>query len=420
MLNWPAHRYLFAIATLRWLALVAQAITIAVVQWVLQLDLNYTVLWTVAGVSVLLTAATFVRLRIHRRLAVYDGELFMHLILDAGLLSILLFQSGGATNPFISFLLVPIALGASILSSRWTIILTAIAIAAYTMLMKWHRPLPGSAHIHGDGFQWHIWGMWITFVVSALLLAGFIGRAAAWARLHQQQLSQFREQKLRDEQLLSMATLAAGTAHELGTPLTTMSVLIDELKPADDHTEALQDWHLLRTQLQRCRDILQRLRSTAEPAEAQTVAQTVRQISEQFALVRPQNHCAITIDPVCESLQWRIDKTVQQAILNVVNNAADASTDIDLHVHYDAPLLIWQIRDRGRGINADVRAQFGLPLRSEKSFGVGIGLFLTNASIERAGGRVVLLDRDGGGTCVRIELPMHCELEKNDAKIIGS
>src|SRR5690625_3341721 len=176
----------------------------------------------------LLTAYTFWRLRGSEDVS--DGEFAAHLLCDIGILTVMLYYSGGITNPFVSYYLVPICIAAAVLGPGQTAAITLLSLGAHTLLLFHYQPvsfmMPPTP---GQQPHLHLVGMWFEFVVSASVIGFFVSRMAAALRVQQAELNGHREEALRQQQLISVATLAAGTAHELGTPLSTMTLLLDDM-----------------------------------------------------------------------------------------------------------------------------------------------------------------------------------------------
>tara|TARA_R110002124_G_scaffold3292_7_gene22469 strand:- start:1647 stop:2762 length:1116 start_codon:yes stop_codon:yes gene_type:complete len=342
------------------------------------------------------------------------------------LLTLLLYLQGGATNPFVSLYLVPIAISAATLPVHRTLSLAAFCLLAYTLLMFYYEPMqllsPGhdmtlmtsdnhSMHLsESTQVNWHVVGMWLNFVLSTLLITYFVVRMARTLRRRNAELAAIREQQLRDEQLLGIATLAAGTLHELGTPLATMTLIVDELESATrENPEIAEDVTLLAQQLARCKLSLQHLAHAAEQSSDQLQRVAIRDYLEKvmthWHLLKPGIPLQNSIQPVDGYI--RIDSTFEQAIINLLNNAAEASPDgIEVAAQTDekAGTLTLLIRDHGPGIDSDAD-NFGQPFVSTRGQGRGLGLFLSNATIERLGGRVMLQSHSGGGTLTTITVP---------------
>jgi two-component system sensor histidine kinase RegB len=351
----------------------------------------------------------------------------LHLIFFGvcGVLTLVLYFKGGATNPFVSLYLVPVAISAATLSVRFTIALAVFCSLAYSLLMFYYEPMQllspthemgmhgGQHDMHAAGdrsINWHIWGMWLNFVLSTLLITYFVLRIASTLRIQNAKLAAIREQQLRDEQLLGIANLAAGTLHELGTPLATMTLLAENLQAAARETPAIaEDAELLAQQLARCRLILQNLARAAEQPSDQLQRVAINDCLDRalahWNLLKPGIPLQDNAKPIHGYI--RVDSTFEQALINLLNNAAEASPGgikISLVEDKPAQTVNIQIRDHGAGISLDAE-KIGKPFASTRGEGRGLGLFLSNATIERLGGRVMLQAHPEGGTLTTITLP---------------
>ena len=348
---------------------------------------------------------------IRRRRRISAGELFVYLQLDILTLALLLFFSGGASNPFVSLLLLPLITAAILLPVRQVWATAVVTVAAYTVLMFYYRPLPGMLSGHGHGFQTHLWGMWLVFVISALLIAGFVARLAAALRERDQQVAELREQALRDEQILALGLFAAGAAHELGTPLSTIAVLAREMEYSHGgDTELCADLNTLRQQVDACRAILGELLKSAHLATDRESVQPLNALLEQtrsrWQLLRPQVALQVRCPGTAPLPGIAAPQAIGQSLINLLNNAADASPDgICLEGHWDAQRVVIEIRDQGQSWSPEAVSRSGEAFFSTKEEGTGIGLLLANATLERLGGQVSLHRDQRGGTCARIDLP---------------
>ncbi|MBQ0796759.1 ATP-binding protein [Zhongshania sp.] len=358
--------------------------------------------------------AVFSWWRSFRSWPVTDIELFVHLCVDTIGFSAVLYFSGGANNPFISYLLVPLCISAATLPWAYAWTLSILACAAYSLLLFFFIPLEALSplqHQHGASPNTHILGMWASFLVSALLISYFVFKMAHRLRQRENELARSREHRLQDEQMLAVATLAAGTAHEFGTPLSTMKVILEDLaeqKNAEDADDIL----LLEQQLDHCKDILNKLVSTARDLSEGEVFSIdagayLTEITERWQILRPACELRTSIGNGTAALQLRLDGTVSQAILNLLNNAADVSPgDIHLELRHTNSELIFSIKDRGPGLSPEQAAMFTKAFVSTKGKGRGLGLFLSHATANRYGGTLSWQQRDGGGSQVELILPL--------------
>ena len=364
----------------------------------------------------MLTLITAWRLR--KPWPVTDYEYFAQLLLDVIIVTVLLYFSGGASNPFVSYYLVPLTISAAILPWRYTWIIAGLSITAYSLMLFYFQPLgtinEHAHHIAGNSFNQHVLGMWFNFSLSAGLITYFVVKMASSLRQQEARLVNHREDELRDEQILALATLAAGTAHELGTPLSTMTVLIDEMEQDHQQHEPLQDdLQLLRQQVNSCREILRGLVNTAQThstAQRKRIAADnyLKQILEHWQVLRPSARFELNIGSHSVMAFIEVDATLEQAIGNLLNNAADASTQpLQITLDWDECDITLSIRDHGPGVPHDIGHQIGKPFVTAKGkgLGLGLGLFLSHATVARYGGEIRLLNHPEGGTLAELQLP---------------
>jgi len=429
----PQLRNLQRLIALRIIEIASQVAVIVFASYVIGMALPTTQLFGLSAGLALANVVTWWRAT--RSWPVTEVELAAHLLFDIGVLTALLYFAGGSTNPFVTLYLLPLSIAAALLPAALTWGIAGVTLVCYTLLLFTYQPLPegagsfallatllpGGLHgahdahgMHAD-FGLHVLGMWFNFALSALLIAWFVARMAQTIRERDRRLAAAREQALRNEQLVALGTLAAGAAHELSTPLTTIRVLATELERDHGSNQDLaQDLQLLRAQADQCKRILTRLTADASAARAEQVdeidcRQYLQQLRQQWQLLRPQVTPKIDFHGGEPAPKIVVERTLDQALINLINNAADVSPEqVEISARWDATQLLIEIRDRGPGISEAVAARAGEAFFTTKGpdHGLGIGLFLANASIERVGGTVSLFNRDGGGACVRVILPL--------------
>lgn len=368
-----------------------------------------TTLMIMGGINLL----TYFRLR--KSLAVTQVEFFIQLLIDLICLSLVFYLSGGANNPFISYFLVPICVSAATLSGNQTLVITSFSIISYSLLLYFHIPLPilSPEHHHGDQhINFHVLGMWLNFFISASLITYFVVKMAKDLRLQEEQLNRWREDELRDEQLMAVATLAAGTAHELGTPLSTMKLLLSELRQDHSDNVSLQeDLKLLQQQVDQCATTLRELVHTAERSKdgqfpLQSIQDFCHKIIERWKIIRPEAKTIVKIFTDEPEQTHRFHPGISQAIINLLNNAADANPEnLQIDIFWDSSQLEWKIKDEGPGIPDHIAQQLGKTFIASNT-GLGIGLYLTYATIKRHGGNVSLHRRSPTGTLTHLQLPL--------------
>jgi two-component system sensor histidine kinase RegB len=409
----PLSKNLQRLFWLRNIAIAAQCLTLGLVYWTINIEIPWIQLVVVVALLALLNLLTWIRLR--RKWPVSHLEFFLQLLIDVLALSTLLYFSGGSTNPFISLYLLPITIAAATLPWRYTWVMAFITIACYTLLLFIYVPLPHEHSNHLIEFALHVSGMWLAFVLSTVIIAWFVVKMSSSIRERDQDLAKAREQALRNEQIIALGTLAAGAAHELGTPLSTMAVIATELQHEyTQDSEFQNNIRILRDQITHCKQTLTQLLAKAGQVRAEQgsglpVDEFLRQILDKWKLIRPSvkfTYQSAELQPVPKIME---NQLLSQSILNLLNNAADASLKcIEIKSNWDNLMLHLEIIDDGEGLSAEAMQRAGEAFFSSKTpdQGFGIGLFLANANIERFGGSVRLFNLEHGGACTQVVLPL--------------
>ena len=301
------------------------------------------------------------------------------------------------------------AIAALTLPVRCVLAVGLAAIAAYSALMVFYVPLPLSDATRAT--RLHLLGMWLTFAVSALMIGWFVERMTRLIRERDAELAAAREQALRDERIIAIGTLAAGAAHELGTPLATMSLLAGELALDRQLPEAArEDIALLRQQIVACKEIITGLsrRAGAERLEnpaIQPVDRWLDEVRQRWHALRPQAQSRLEVNGVQPAPGVIADPRLEQAVLNLLNNAASASAlPIDIRVDWTTGGIVIEIHDHGPGFPENVLQHGGQIAFPSHEQGSGIGLMLTRSAIEQLGGRLLLLNPPAGGALARFQL----------------
>ena len=343
-----------------------------------------------------------------------DRVFVTQLMIDVFALSCLIFFTGGSINPFISLFILPIIFSAASLKPAYTFVITLTAVSSYTALMYFHVPLD-NVHIHQDGTQMHLWGMWFGFILTAGLVAYFVSRIGRTLRERDRALAEARANALHAEQILSLGTLAAGTAHELGTPLATVAILAKELEHEyEDQQELVNDLKLLRQQVDNCKQILSRMADNAGQVQANSghalaVDNYLDNLIAEWRQSRPDAQVKTEWQGSLPAPDIIVDQTLTHAIVNILNNAVDhASREVELIGRWDKQKLELEICDDGKGMERALIDKLGENIISTKlpEEGMGLGLFLAKSTLNRFGGTLQLHNRDTGGTRVLIEIPL--------------
>lgn len=362
-------------------------------------------------IAVLLLLAGF-NVIAQRRAAQRDfdtPELALQLGIDLTGMSVLLYLTGGASNPLISLLLLPVAIAALTLPGVWVAGIVGIAIGAYSFLMLYSLPL-AIADVE-RATRLHLAGMWLTFLVSSALIAWFVTRMTAAIRQRDAQLAAAREAALHNAQVVALGQLAAGAAHELGTPLATMNVLVGELmqdKRLPDDTR--QDLQLMHRQIALCKELiggLTRRAGIGRAGDVQRVAVTdwMEGLLGRWRSQQPQAGCSLVIDTAGEVPLFDAAPALDQAVINLLNNAVQvAPQEMCVHLAWDAREIRIAVHDHGPGFPADVLKCAGDEPVVSQTQGAGIGLWLTRAAARQSGGRLELENRATGAVAT-IVLP---------------
>ncbi|MGF1644247.1 MAG: ATP-binding protein [Thiotrichales bacterium] len=357
-----------------------------------------------------------VLLRLGQSVAVTETEVFMHLCVDLGALAVLLFFTGGSSNPFVSLFLVPVVLGAASLAPMlaWTI--TTLATLAYTLLLFIYVPLPAPPSGGATAaFSLHVTGMWLNFLFSAALMAFFVTRITHALRERDRLLADVREQALRQEQVVALGALAAGAAHELSTPLGTIRLLSEELEHALGNDPALAgEARLLRDEAERCKRILTQVVDRAgaprgEHPRAERLDHWLAQALSDWQAAHPDAMLQRSLAGARPAPRILDDPTLRHAIFNLLQNAFEASpAEVAVEAQWDDARLSLCVLDRGPGLTPRFADAAGKQISSTKRErgGLGVGLFLARATMERLGGTLTLQPRSGSGTIASLELPL--------------
>lgn len=403
------------LVTLRWGAVASEGALIVIVDRTtvaLPLLSLFAVLAVVVVSNVLLTVH-------HRRGGEASDRLLASVLaFDVLALTTMLAFTGGPLNPFSSLYLVNIALAAVVLSGRFIWSIVGLSAAGYAALFaqSW---MSGEffGPDHARHMQIHLKGMWLAFMVAALFIGYFVHRIQRALADRERELARIRAQQARNEKLGALATLAAGAAHELATPLSTIAVIARELANnlerggADDG--AVEDARLIRQEVSRCRAVLDQLAADA----GGTVGDEPRLI-EVPALLKLARDGLSDSPPIDEQLAPEISgrrvrvppRALALALRSVLKNAQDASAaerPVTVRAEVREGALSFEIEDRGTGIEPDALSRIGDPFftTKEPGRGMGLGMFLTRSVLEQLGGEVRIDSTPGRGTTVVLALP---------------
>jgi len=403
---------LILLVQLRWIAVAGQLVTIAVVEYVMQVRLPLLAMGLVLAMCVAANLLSLTRLR--SPAPVTNSELLLRLTFDALVLTALLYLSGGAANPFTSLYLLQVILGAVLLEAWATWAMVAVAVACFTGLIFAHRPL----ELPSDGpspSDIYILGALVGFMLDAVLLVFFIGRISRNLRLRDARLAAMRQRAAEEDHIVRMGLLASGAAHELGTPLSTLDVILGDwrrMPRLTDDPDLAQDIEEMRAELARCKAIVTGVLVSAGEAraEAAAVSSLKAYLAGLFAewKARRAPDAGIYDDQLSVDPAIVADTALRQALTNLLDNAVEASPwAVRLSARLECDQLVLAVQDSGPGFTPEMLAAIGRPYHSTKGrLGGGLGLFLVVNVVRKLGGRVEARNRDVGGAEVEISVPL--------------
>ncbi|TEA78968.1 ATP-binding protein [Allopusillimonas ginsengisoli] len=398
---------------LRWIAVLGQVITILITQVSFDIPLPLTYMLTVVAGLILFNLCSLLRLRIPA--AVRQTELFLVLLVDVIALTFQLYLSGGTTNPFIFLFLLQVALAAVLLKplSTWIVVLlTACAFAGLGLVSRaLHIPI----NPHEGLASPFVLGMLICFVLNAILLVIFITRITHNLRSRDARLATMRQRAVEEEHIVRMGLLASGAAHELGTPLATLDIILGDwahIEPFRDNPELAQEVQEMQAQVKRCKAIVSGILMSAGEARGEALVEisvrvfldtlvTQWRSSRQASRMMYENYFAGDVRIIS-------DLALKQMICNVLDNALEASPRGQrLEVTREQENLVLSITDVGPGFTPTMLQRLGKPYQSSKGRpGGGLGLFLSLNVARTLGGSLVASNLPSGGACVTIRLPL--------------
>ncbi|MCP3474183.1 ATP-binding protein [Bradyrhizobium sp. CCGUVB1N3] len=399
---------------LRWTAVVGQIVTIGAAHFGLGIELPLTRMGAVISALVLLNISSLVWVR--HRAAITNNELLVALMLDVAALTAQLYLSGGATNPFTSLFLLQVTLGAVLLDARsttWSLV--ALTCAAFVWLTLAYRPLDLPHNPLSDTYSLTVVGMLFGFALNAVLLVVFVTRINRNLRDRDAHLAALRQHAAEEDHIVRMGLLASGAAHELGTPLASLSVILNDWRRmpdlAGDH-ELTEDLAEMETSLQRCKSIVTGILVSAGEARGEgsaptTVAAFLTALVEEWRNARSARTLYFT-NTFGEDVAIVSDIALKQVIFNVLDNAYEVSRDwVELLAEREDDKLVLSISDRGPGFAPEMLAQLGKPYQSSKGrAGGGLGLFLVLNVVRKLGGTVTAENHRKRGATVRLVLPL--------------
>ncbi|NMP30245.1 HAMP domain-containing histidine kinase [Thalassotalea sp. M1531] len=391
------------ILALRAISIVTQLGLVLFVNLALGYELPWVPLFTIITIEVVFNGLCFWFYKL--RATKGAKHIVIQLLADVVFLGCLLYFSGGATNAFVSLLLIPIAIAAVSLSYLRMLLVAVAAVGTYSLLL-WAMPM----HVMHGNMEGHFIGMWINFLFSALVVSVVVGQLAQMITQREATIARYREEQLKQERIMALGVASAQVTHDLATPLATINLLVEELQESDEHQpEVIED---LVKQVARCSENLHAFRQTTEQIKTnqkQRVSseKLFKQIKHHCQLNYPQ--CKFQFLSECAETVIEADGALIPAIVNIIDNAVEANKHTDknqINVSTSIVDETWRlaIKDFGKGFLAEQTSQLGAyPQASEQ--GLGISVLLSNASLERINGKLELANHSDGAQ-VNISIPI--------------
>lgn len=406
------------ILRLRWGSVATQALMVLLIRFTVDLDLP---LPPIVFLIIFQGAGNFLLIALSRREkvagAVFTGAMFADILL----FTLVLAYTGGPMNPFTFFYLVHVTIGAMLMAPAAATLLSLTAIGGYALLFIIPRPAATSfqsaCHLPSadPAMVLHLRGMWLAFAVTSLAVIILVSRIRETLREHQLTLERLRAEKARSEKLASLATLAAGAAHELSTPLSTIAVaageLEDELDELSGGDELRDDAGLIRAEVRKCKEILANMAGDAGETQGEALKKVlIRAMLASIVKNTPVPDGA-RIDfhmPGPDFSAFMPESAIIRTLKALIKNSLDAGADrVRIECRRENGMIVLTVSDNGQGMSEAVRDRAMEPFftTKETGMGMGLGLYLALTLAENLGGGLEIESREGHGTTVRLVIP---------------
>lgn len=417
---------------LRWLAVTGQSLTVLIVAFVLEFPFPVVLCFALIACSAWLNVFLTFRYPATHRLG--PPAALAVLGFDVLQLAGLLYMTGGLVNPFSILICVPVIISTASQPTRYTIVLGVLTVLCTSLLAPFHLPLPWYPGVSYEAHLVLVLGIWIAIISTTLFAAFYVHRVSSEANQLADALTATELTLQREQHLFALDGLAAAAAHELGTPLATISVVAKEMQRALGEDERYrEDLQLLRSQSERCRDILRRLTTLSTDNEEHMRRLPLSSLLEE--VVAPHREFGVVINVAIEARSEREPVGLRNAGIlyglgNLVENAVDfARSEVAVRAEYDENIVRIVIADDGPGFPPEIQAQIGEPFLTQRSAskekragGLGLGLFIAKTLLERNGASLRFENRfaDGAGAMVTLTWPRSAMDAGNDTVELAS
>ncbi|GAA3935105.1 ATP-binding protein [Litoribacillus peritrichatus] len=416
---------------LRNIAILGQLLSVLFVHFGLDISLPIEPMLVSIAVLVLVNVFTGFRLKQQQdQLNISNHEVFVQLLIDVAALAVLIYFSGGASNPFIGFFILQVVIAAILLTPKQTWAIVAVTGLAYLLLSYFNYEVQGlsnhsmSANMHhgmhgdmagannDDIFNMHLHGMLLGYLITAILVALFVVQMSKNLRERDQELYRIQQQAYSEAEILKLGMLAAGAAHELGTPLNAIQLISDELKESlIDQDQFKPTLNLLERQVNRCSQSLNDLMTVvrqprAMSATEQSVNRFVNEVADNWCHLNPSMVLEKELTAT-DDTEIITDKLLAQAIINLLDNAARVSSHfIRIITRQENNSVDVIIEDTGSGMPEHLKKMLenNMPI-TDQNGNVRLGLFLVKTLVQRIGGALIFNKSEVGASQVILRLP---------------
>ena len=401
------RKNLLQLLCLRLIAIFGQVATILLAYYFLHISLPLIAMFSVLIILTIFNCISFYRYKFQKNIS--DKSLFIELLFDVSALTSQLYFSGGISNPFISLFLLQVTISAILLKKVYAWLIATISIICYIWLSFNYQELHAFHH-HEEGnlFNLHLHGMLISYVFAAILLLIFVTKIIQNLKDGDEKINLLKQQSLKNEQVIRMGLLATGAAHELGTPLSTISVILGDWKEMNLDKNLIEDVEVIEAQLNRCKKILSEIlidskKERVEQAKIATVKEAFDELIKEWIESRKPQNLIYNFEGKNDK-KILLDNILTQAFFNIFDNALEASPNFaSVSVFTADDQVFINIEDRGNGFDPKIIEQIGKPNLTTKNSS-GLGLFLALNALQRIGGNLKVENLSNGGAKVLVTL----------------
>ncbi len=399
-----------------WIAIIGQSLAVFVSYSIIEVDFN--LFATISLIVLLLLLNIFLTLKFPITKALNFNEITIYLLFDLLQLIFLLYLTGGLTNPFCILILVPIVISSTYLDLKRTILICTASIISLSILLFFYVPISSNLiNFNSDSFsREEIFSIWGALIITLIFMSAYCYRTASESRKAGKALRETQMALSNEEKVSALMSLTAAAVHELGTPLSTISVVSKELVGNVKRNDVnYDDLKLIQTQVKRCADILKRLRTTKFVRDSDeflnefTFTSLINEILEDYS--NEKIEVSINADEIFSEKNITFSRVpeVIQSLSNIIDNAFKyAKNKIVINLKYAEKYIVVEIIDDGNGFSPEIYALLGEPYvrRSidKEDKGLGLGLFISKNLLSKSYGNIEFLNYKPNGACVRIFL----------------